>query len=150
MRLILEVWLYVRYPQWITQSLPTSVRYKMSCVHSKFNSLGPNDAIWRYRFRSTLAQVMACHLMAPSHYLSPKVVLWYSLEINVKRRLQVLMNLNSNVVAEIILLILTLYMLFFFRKNINIYLHFMSFLQTNKTQVVEIPPLVRQWLAYST
>ena len=38
----------------------------------------------------------------------------------------------------------------FFRGNINIYLHFMSFLHTNKTQVVEIHPWVRQGPAYST
>ena len=38
----------------------------------------------------------------------------------------------------------------FFRGNINIYLHLMSFLHTNKTQVVEIPPRVRQRPAYST
>ena len=38
----------------------------------------------------------------------------------------------------------------FFRENIDIYLHFMSFLHINKTQVVEIPPWVRQWPAYST
>ena len=35
----------------------------------------------------------------------------------------------------------------FFRENINIY--FMSFLHINKTQVVEIPPWVRQGPAYS-
>ena len=35
------------------------------------------------------------------------------------------------------------------RKNINIYLHFMIFLHTKKTQVVEIPPRVRQGPAYS-
>ena len=38
----------------------------------------------------------------------------------------------------------------FLRENINIYLYFMSFLHTNKTQVVEIPPRVRQRPAYST
>ena len=38
----------------------------------------------------------------------------------------------------------------FFRGNMSIYLHFMSFLHTNKTQVVEIPPRVRQGPAYST
>ena len=38
----------------------------------------------------------------------------------------------------------------FLRENINIYLHFMSFLHTNKTQVVEISPRVRQGPAYST
>ena len=35
-----------------------------------FNSLGPCDAIWRQKTGSTLAQVMACCLMAPSHYLN--------------------------------------------------------------------------------
>ena len=34
-------------------------------------------------------------------------------------------------------------------ENINIYLQLMSFLHTNKTQVVEIPPRVRQGPAYS-
>ena len=38
----------------------------------------------------------------------------------------------------------------FFRDNINRYLHFMSFLHTNETQVFEIPPRVRQGPAYST
>ena len=54
--------------------------------------------------------------------------------------------------AEHIHVLLTLYVLFFFRENINIYmyLHFMSFLHINKTQVVEIPPRVRQGAAYST
>ena len=36
------------------------------------------------------------------------------------------------------------------RENINIYLHFMSFLHTTKIHVVEIPPRVRQGPAYST
>ena len=35
-----------------------------------FNSLWPSDAIWRHRSWSTLAQIMACSLMAPSHYLN--------------------------------------------------------------------------------
>ena len=34
------------------------------------NSLCPGDAIWRQRSGSTLAQVMACCLTAPSHYLN--------------------------------------------------------------------------------
>ena len=37
---------------------------------STFNSLGPSDAIWRHRSRSTLAQVMACCLTASSHLLN--------------------------------------------------------------------------------
>ena len=36
-----------------------------------FNSLWPSDAIWPQKSRSTLAQVMACCLTAPSHYLNP-------------------------------------------------------------------------------
>ena len=38
----------------------------------------------------------------------------------------------------------------FIREDINIYFHFMSFLHTNKTHAVEIPPWVRQGPAYST
>ena len=38
----------------------------------------------------------------------------------------------------------------FLRENINLYLHFMSFLHTNKKQVAEIPPRVRHGPAYST
>ena len=39
-------------------------------INTLFNSLGPGDAIWRQRTGSTLAQVMACCLTAPSHYLN--------------------------------------------------------------------------------
>ena len=37
---------------------------------SWINSLGPSDTIWQQRSGSTLAQVMACCLTAPSHYLN--------------------------------------------------------------------------------
>ena len=37
---------------------------------SKMNSLWPGDVIWRHVTRSTLDQVMACCLTAPSHYLN--------------------------------------------------------------------------------
>ena len=42
------------------------------CVTSlcEVNSLRPSDVIWRQRSGSILAQVMACCLMAPSHYLN--------------------------------------------------------------------------------
>ena len=48
-----------------------------------FNSLWPCDTIWRQRSVSTLAQVMACCLTAPSHYLNQcwlviSEVQWYS------------------------------------------------------------------------
>ena len=47
------------------------------------NSLGPSDAIWRHRSGSTLTQVMACCLTAPSHYLNQcwliiRKVFWHS------------------------------------------------------------------------
>ena len=47
---------------------------------------------------------------------------------------------------------LTLYSLCakYFRKNQNIYVHFMSFLHIDMTQVVEIFPQVRQAPTYST
>ena len=38
----------------------------------------------------------------------------------------------------------------FFRGNINIYLHFVSFLDIDMTQVVEILPQIRQERTYST
>ena len=58
-----------------------SVHYKLivfisrKCKCSKqnknsINPLRPSDAIWRKRSGSTLAQVMVCCLMAPSHYLN--------------------------------------------------------------------------------
>ena len=55
------------------------------------NSLMPSDAIWRQRTGSTLAQVMACCLTAPSHYLNQcwliiSKVLWLSCERNFASR----------------------------------------------------------------
>ena len=51
------------------------------------NSLGPSDAIWRWRAWSTLVQVMACCLTAPSHYLNLywliiRKVLWHEYVMN--------------------------------------------------------------------
>ena len=40
------------------------------CCDFSVNLFWPSDAIWRQRSGSTLAQVMACCLMAPSHYLN--------------------------------------------------------------------------------
>ena len=40
------------------------------CHLFKINSLWPSDIIWRQRSGSTLAQVMACCLTTPSHYLN--------------------------------------------------------------------------------
>ena len=51
------------------------------------NSLWYSEVIWRQGSRSTLAQVMACCLMAPSHYLNQcwlmiSEVLWHSPDSN--------------------------------------------------------------------
>ena len=39
-------------------------------ISNTFNSLWPNDAIWRRGSGSTLVQAVACCLTAPSHYLN--------------------------------------------------------------------------------
>ena len=54
------------------------------------NLLGPSDAIWRQKIGSTLAQVKACCLTAPSHYLNQcwftiSKVHWHSFEYNFTR-----------------------------------------------------------------
>ena len=57
---------------------------------SWINSLWPSDAIWSQRSGSTLAQVMACCLMAPSHYLNQcwliiRKVQWHPSDSNLAR-----------------------------------------------------------------
>ena len=44
--------------------------FKMVEQRRTFNPLRPSDAIWRHRSGSALFHVMACCLMAPSHYLN--------------------------------------------------------------------------------
>ena len=52
----------------------TALHHNISCnellLFTAVNSLWPDDAIWRQRSESALAQVMACCLTAPSHYLN--------------------------------------------------------------------------------
>ena len=55
-----------------------------------FKSLWPSDTIWRHKSGSTLAQVMACCLPAPSHYLNQcwliiRKVQWHPSENNCTR-----------------------------------------------------------------
>ena len=70
--------------QFWTQMWHATLYSTQSCaVVISINSLWPSDAIWRQRSRSTLAQVMACWLTAPSHYLNQcwliiTKVLWHS------------------------------------------------------------------------
>ena len=48
----------------------TCQKWQNKTVQSIINSLGPSDAMWWQRSVSPLAQVMACCLTAPSHYLN--------------------------------------------------------------------------------
>ena len=63
-------------------------------ISSFINSLGPNDAICCWGSWSTLVQVMACCLTAPSHYLNQCWLiinkgLWYASEDIIIRRFEV-------------------------------------------------------------
>ena len=65
-----------------------------------FNSLWPGDAIRRHRSGSTLAQVMACCLTAPSHYLnqcwlSISSVQWLSSKDNLTRDTSAINHYNQ-------------------------------------------------------
>ena len=53
----------------VTACCSVASHYLNQCWHS-VNSSWPSDPIWQHRSGSTLAQVMACCLMAPSHYLN--------------------------------------------------------------------------------
>ena len=44
----------------------SAISFRVQCV----NTLRPSDTIWWHRIWSTLGQVMACCLTAPSHYLN--------------------------------------------------------------------------------
>ena len=75
---------------------------------SRVNSLYPRDSIWWYRSGSILTHVMACCLMAPSHYLNQWLhviseVLWHSLESNFTTSAQatILCNEFENYTFEI-------------------------------------------------
>ena len=82
----LFLWLWYYGLIYSLMQLPWLLKWHRSCVHS----LRLSDAMWRQRTRSTLAQVMACCLNAPSHYLNqcwliiPKVQ-WLSSEGNLTR-----------------------------------------------------------------
>ena len=72
------------------------------------NSLWPRDAIWRQRSGSTLAQLMACCLMAPSHYLNQCWLIihegqWHSYQGNFTRDASTIIhqNLFENYMSKI-------------------------------------------------
>ena len=61
------------------------------------NSLWPSDAIWRERSGSTLAQVMACCLTAPRHYLNQ---CWIIADWTFKNKILLNFNQNTQVVFQ--------------------------------------------------
>ena len=82
------LWNVIKYS--CLRYLLLALRHILCCRTFLFNSLWPNDSIWQHRSRSTLAQVMACCLMAPSHYLNQcwlifSKVKWHSVEGNLTR-----------------------------------------------------------------
>ena len=77
------------------EQIPMKFELKFVCFHSRkcvkchlvsgshffsqpqcVNSLWPSDTIWQHRSGSTLAQVMACCLRAPSHCLSEPMLIY--------------------------------------------------------------------------
>ena len=74
--------------------------------HWLVNSLWPSDAIWPQRSGSTLAQVMACCLMAPSHYLNQCwlifiLVPWHSSEDIIIKDLRIPINKKRLKIAHL-------------------------------------------------
>ena len=129
-------------------------------VFHLFNSLWPSDAIWQQGSRSTLAHVMACCLTAPSHYLNQcwliiSEVLWHSSESNFTDDISAINHCNwlekysskislkshwpqwvNHCHAELCL------------ENMKLYLHFVSLLNIEMAQVIEIFPCERQGPVY--
>ena len=86
-----EVRLYILYA-WLCQLIEVNSQ-------SWFNSL-PLDAIWCDRTRSTLIQVMACYLMAPSPYL---ILCWLRINYSKGRTVQDINHSNDAFVNTYIL-----------------------------------------------
>ena len=69
---------FVQTPSLYLRWVPNVVFFAQilsGCAYANYtddsiNSLWPSDAMWRHRSASTLAQVMACCLITPSHYLT--------------------------------------------------------------------------------
>ena len=81
-----------------------AMKLHLSCI----NSLWPSDAIWQQRSGSTLTQVMACCLTAPSHYLNScwqiiSEVQWHSHKRNFTRNVSTINHYNpfENYISKI-------------------------------------------------
>ena len=61
------------------------------------DSLCPSDVIWQHRYCSTMAQILACCLMAPSHYLTSS---WRRHQMETFSTLKAICAVNSPVPGE--------------------------------------------------
>ena len=105
------------------------------------NSLWPIDAIWQHRSGSTLAQVMACCLTASNHYLNQywphyNGIWLYQAEGGCVYHIYTISqhysrNINHGC-AEV------------FWEHIQIFLHYLSFLNTEMAPVIETHPHGKQ------
>ena len=66
----ITAWYYQTTSHYLSQCRPRSILPNGITRPQWVNSLRPREAIWWHRSGSTLAQVMACCLTAPSHYLN--------------------------------------------------------------------------------
>ena len=83
-------WCHQETSHFLSQCWPRSMLPFGINVPQWVNSLWPSDTIWRHKSGSTLAQVKACCLMAPSHYLNQcwliiSKIQWHSFECNFTR-----------------------------------------------------------------
>ena len=137
------------------RAIPTfgiRARAALSCVRG--------DVIWLHRTWSTLDQVMAwCHhvdlasvgpcgicLRTISRELFKISIKKMSLKIN---KFKIVATCNELNTCTNCLYIIDSLRVKFCRGNINIYLHFMSLLHIDKTQVLKILPQVRPGPTYS-
>ena len=71
---------------------------------SNFNLLRPSDAIWRHRSCSPLAQVLACCLAAPRHYLNQCMDLSinFFVALTSKGRVNSIVNMCSKLLTHLL------------------------------------------------
>ena len=83
------------FPKTYPRSVPSQCRDVIMV-----NSLWPSDPLWRHGTGSTLAQLMACCLAAPSRYLNQcwaiiNIVQWHLFEGNFTRDVSVINHWNE-------------------------------------------------------
>ena len=93
--------IYWWYWSWISKPCQDQVHdWEYMCIKNISAHRGLMNPIWRQRSGSTLAQVMACCLTAPSHYLNQcwliiRKVQWYSSEDNLTSHISAINHWNK-------------------------------------------------------